>query len=108
MAYYDENGKITIDENAAQYDIRQLQRAVECLDNSRRTLNELIRRSAEMQGATGGAINEKTGELKSQIDRMIDRLNETIAFIRRTVAHYQWLDQKVKEIITFSDNGGDR
>lgn len=99
MALYDENGKITIDENAAQYDVRKIQDALYCLNDSRRTLNNLIQQATQTQGETGNAITEKATELRNQIDAMIGRLNETVNFINRTVSHYQWLDQQVKEII---------
>lgn len=108
MALYDENGKITIDENAAQYDVRKIQDALYYLNDSRRTLNNLIQQSAQTQGETGNAITEKATELRNQIDAMIGCLNETVNFINRTVSHYQWLDQQVKNIINSGNNGGDQ
>lgn len=105
MALYDQNGKITIDENAAQYDMRKIRDAIQYLESSRKTMTSLIQQASHMQGETGDAISEKAIELRKQIDSMIDRLNESIKFINKTVSHYQWLDKQVKDIINAS--GGD-
>lgn len=107
MALYDENGTITIDENAADYDIRRINEALFHLQNSRAALNNLIKQAVDYQGNTGTAIIEKATELRSQVDDMINRLNETATFIRRTVDHYQWLDHQVKEAIIASENISD-
>lgn len=106
MALYDENGKITIDENAAQYDVRRIKDALYCLNESRKTLNSLIQQATHTQGETGSAIIEKAAELRGQIDAMIGRLNETESFINRTVAHYQRIDRQVKDIINSSAASG--
>lgn len=105
VALYDHNGRITIDENAAQYDVRKIQDAIQHLENSRKTMTSLIQQVSNMQGETGDAISEKAIELRKQIDSMIERLNESINFINKTVSHYQWLDKQVKDIINAS--GGD-
>ena len=46
MAYYDENGKITIDEAAANADIRRIETALAQLENSKNALNALLRQAS--------------------------------------------------------------
>lgn len=112
MALYDENGKITIDERAAQYDIRQMEIAIEAIEESQKALTEIIRQANETQGNVGVAIVEKAAEMKQKNINMINRLKESVSFIQKTVAHYQWLDQQVKEAIqsrgseVYSGGGG--
>lgn len=99
MAFYDENGKITIDEVAAQADIRRIETAIASLNNSKKAINNLIQQATSEQGQTSSAIIEKATEMRNQIDSMIGRLSETASFISQTVSHYQWVDQKIKEEI---------
>lgn len=103
MALYDENGKITIDEIAAQNDIKRINAAIHSLNNSKAAIQNLINQASGGQGQTTNAILEKATELKGQIDAMINRLNETSWFISKTVSHYQWVDQQVKNIINTSN-----
>lgn len=105
MALYDENGRITIDEVAAQRDVKKIREALSYLNESRRTINNLIQQATATQGETGSAIIEKAGELRGQIDALIARLNETESFINKTVAHYQRVDQQVKDIISSTGGG---
>jgi seryl-tRNA synthetase len=102
MAYRDSSGKITIDEYAAAQDIQRLRQAIESLTNSRNAVNALIQQATSEKGQTSSAIIEKAGELKRQLDDMINRLNETLNFISRVVRHYQEVDRKVKEAIQAS------
>ena len=102
MAYYDENGRITIDESAAQADIKRIETAIASLNNSKKAINNLIQQATSEQGQTSTAVIEKATEMRNQIDAMIARLSETASFISRTVAHYQWVDQKIKEAINAS------
>lgn len=103
MALYDENGKITIDERAAQYDIRQMEIAIEAIEESQNALTEIIRQANETQGDVGVAIVEKAAEMKQKNIDMINRLKESVSFIRKTVAHYQWLDQQIKESVSSAE-----
>lgn len=96
MAYYDENGKITIDENAANSDIRRIETALARLEDSKKTLTALLKQAADGQGQTTMAVTEKSAELVNRINDMISRLEETRDFIRRTVAHYQQVDADLK------------
>lgn len=99
MAFYDENGRITIDEAAAQADIRRIEAAISSLDNSKKAMDILIQQAASEQGQTSSAVIEKATEMKNQISAMISCLSETASFISRTVSYYRQTDQKIKEQI---------
>lgn len=99
MALHDENGRITIDEVAAQNDVRRLLSAVSALENAKASINNLVGQAAEGQGQTMLAVMDKAVEMRGNIQSMIDRLKETISFIQNTVTHYQRLDQQVKAAI---------
>lgn len=102
MAYYGENGKITIDEVAAQADIRRIEAAISSLNNSKKAIENLIQQASSEQGQTSTSVIEKATEMKKHIDEMIGRLSETASFISQTVSHYQLVDQKIKEAINAS------
>ena len=99
MAYRDQNGRITIDEIAAQQDIKRIQTAIGSLENARAAINSLIQQNSTAQGETASAINEKSHELQKQLNDMITSLNDTIVYIRNVVAFYRELDQKIKTMI---------
>ena len=105
MALKDSSGRITIDEQAAQADIRRIGQAVDYLENSKRAIDNILNQASDERGRTADAIVVKTMELGKQIQDMIARLNETSSFISRTVAHYQEVDRQVKEAIQNSMNG---
>lgn len=99
MAYYDFDGRITIDEQAARRDIRRIASALPYLEMAKSTLDRLLEEGGHTQGETGSAIVDKTGELQRDMLQLLHGLNETRDFIERTVRHYQRLDQEVKEAI---------
>lgn len=113
MAYRDMNGNITINENAANADIKRLCAAKQYLVDSENAINSLIKQAADGQGETATAVVEKANELKMQIEKLISALENTEDYISRTVAKYKRIDKEVTEAIinsttTFGDeiNGG--
>ena len=113
MAYMDMNGNITINENAANADIKRLCAAKQYLVDSENAINSLIKQAADGQGETATAVVEKANELKIQIERLISALENTEDYISNTVAKYKRIDKEVTEAIvnstrTFGDeiNGG--
>ncbi len=112
MAYYDNNGRITIDENVAGQDIRRIEYAIEQLNSSKTAIDNLIRQADSEKGLTNRAIVGKALQLKKQIDDLINRLEETIVIIRKTVRHYQEIDRRVRDAIRANgcdaDTGGSR
>lgn len=98
MAYRDMNGNITINENAANADIKRLCAAKQYLVDSENAINSLIK-AADGQGETATAVVEKANELKMQIERLISALENTEDYISRTVAKYKRIDKEVTESI---------
>ena len=99
MAYRDMNGNITINENAANADIKRLCAAKQYLVDSENAINSLIKQAADGQGETATAVVEKANELKMQIERLISALENTENYISRTVAKYKRIDKEVTEAI---------
>ena len=99
MAYYDYNGTITIDENAARADINRIQSAIPKLTAVSGILERMIQEGCSAQGETALAIVEKAGDLNRQVSQLTALLIEEAQLIQQTVARYQLLDQQVKQTI---------
>ena len=99
MAFKDENGRITIDEDAANDDIRKIRAAQEKLDESRRTLKALISNAQTCVGETAEGISQKGNEIVFEINRLYENLSDTTRYIQRVVAVYKAKDQKLKAIM---------
>lgn len=97
MAFHDEKGRITIDEQAADQDIRRLREAADILKESREAIRSL--QSGDMQGKAASAIQAKGREMEKELARMIERLEDSANFIRKTVEHYRRLDEELKRAI---------
>lgn len=89
-------GRIDIVEAAASADIRNIQNAIQDLDESRRTVMQLKANAETMHGRTGAAIVNKSNSMIKRIDGMINQLNATIAVIKKTV---QWYQEKDSEVV---------
>lgn len=99
MAFHDEKGRITIDEQAAEQDIRRLREAADILKESREAIRSLRRQSGDMQGKAASAIQAKGQEMEKELAGMIERLEDSADFIRKTVEHYRRLDEELKRAI---------
>lgn len=99
MAFKDENGKITIDEIAAQQDIRNLNKSKESLLTAIEHLKEIVALAAEFSGNTGTAIGETALQLQKQIQATIDSVDTTSNNIDSTIKKYQAIDAALKDAI---------
>ncbi len=99
MAYHDEKGRITIDAAAANKDIKRLREAIQVLEDSRSAIRSLTRQASQMQGAVAVAVMNQAQRMEKSLGSMIGRLEETIAFIQKTVRHYELLDEQIKQAI---------
>lgn len=99
MSYMDMNGNITINENAANADIKRLRAAKQYLADSENAISSLIKQAADGQGETATAVVEKANELKMQIERLISSIENTEDCINRTVAKYRRIDKEVRDSI---------
>lgn len=99
MAFRDENGKITIDEVAAQQDIKNLNKSKENLDTAMTHLKEIVALAAEFSGNTGTVITETALQLQKQVQGTIESIDTTSQNIDATIKKYQAIDQALKETI---------
>lgn len=102
MAYHDQNGNITIDDEAAKRDVQRMKEAISYLTESRDRMRKLMEMSSSGQGEALSAITEKAGEMINKINDMIARLDESIGFINKTVQHYFMVDQEIKKAVQSS------
>lgn len=102
MAYRDMNGKVMIDEAAAQADIRQERQAEQILRRAANALQAVQNESNSFQGETAVAIGERAEQLRRQILNLISDLEDTQNYTQRVVRRYWLLDQKWKQIFESS------
>ena len=102
MAYRDMNGKVMIDEAAAQADIRQERQAEQILRRAANALQAVQNESNSFQGETAAAIGERAEQLRRQILNLISDLEDTQNYTQRVVRRDWLLDQKWKQIFESS------
>ena len=102
MAYRDMNGKVMIDEAAAQADIRQERQAEQILRRAANALQAVQNESNSFQGETAAAIGERAEQLRRQILNLSSDLEDTQNYTQRVVRRYWLLDQKWKQIFESS------
>lgn len=99
MAFKDENGKITIDETAAQQDIYNLCKSIESLNEALNIIKAVENRTSEFKGKTAESLNGATLSITKKIKTMINNTEETINLISSTVYKYQKIDEDIKNQI---------
>ena len=99
MEFRDSDGRITIDEAAAQKDIKQLRLSIEKMETALNELNEILVQAEEFSGNTGTQIREASVLMIQNIQKSIKNTEDAIDQIQKTVSKYQLLDQKVKGIV---------
>lgn len=99
MAFRDENGKITIDEVAAQSDIKSLAVIKEHLQAALNYISQIERESADLSGNTATVISETAQQLQAQIKSMMSEIESTSENIDGTVRKYQLIDHNLKNAI---------
>ena len=99
MAFKDSNGRITIDEIAAQRDIQNLSAAIENYNSAIQRLNQISSLTAEFKGETANTISESTLLIRQDIEKLQSAITESIGFINTTVNKYQQIDANLKSMI---------
>ena len=99
MAFLDENGKITIDEDAANTDISKIQSAQEILQVSRTALRSLVDNAGTCVGDTPEAIVSVGNEILSQLNQLDQKLSDTVEYIRYVVQVYYRKDMELKALM---------
>ena len=96
MAYRDENGRITIDEAAANADIRKIAQAQDILHNALSGLRAAQAEAEGSKGQTAQAIYDKS----QAIQKLDGSLDETIHYIRHVIAVYKAKDEALKNMMS--------
>ena len=99
MAFKDENGKITIDEVAAQRDINNLKQIKLQLEEAQDLVKQINILSTDMKGNTATVVNAVSVCLLKEIAELLAHITNTQDDITKIVNKYQAIDQKLKEII---------
>lgn len=99
MAFRDSNGKITIDEVAAQKDINHINAAIQDLQAARDSLNEIMHQAQSFSGRTAVGMTECSARLIKEYDSLIRQLKGSADLIQNTVEKYKKIDEEVKNII---------
>ena len=99
MAFKDSNGKITIDEIAAQKDIGNLHTSVSYLESALSELNEIAAQAEALQGNTGSQIRTACQTLITNVAAMISETNESAEYIQAVVNKYEAIDASLKQTI---------
>lgn len=99
MAFRDSNGKITIDEVAAQKDINHINAAIQDLQAARDSLNEIMHQAQSFSGRTAVGMTECSARLIKEYDSLIRQLKGSADLIQNTVEKYKKIDEEVKNLI---------
>ena len=84
MAFRDSNGKITIDEVAAQKDINYINAAIQDLQAARDSLNEIMHQAQSFSGRTAVSMTECSARLIKEYDSLISQLKNSTDLIQNT------------------------
>lgn len=106
MAYQNSDGKIMIDEIAAQSDLNRLMRAADILRHVGQAFGVVISETGSFQGETAKAIMETAQSFQARAQQMVSALDESQAYIRRVVAYYREVDRKAREAISAAQTKG--
>ncbi len=104
MKLYDEDGRIMIDESAAEKDIANLRVSKANLENALSFIDEINIEAAEFSGNTGLVLVDSSANVKKQIKKLISETELAIESIERTIGRYQDIDRKLKDTV---NNFGD-
>ena len=99
MAYYDENGNITIDEKAAEADIANITKAITSIEEAQRGIQQIYIQCGAFSGEGAEAMIAAGKETDDQLARLVEELNREIKMIRTTVAKYQEIDRNLRDMI---------
>ncbi len=105
MAFKDSNGRITIDDIAAEKDIANVRAANEHLIIAEKLLSQMITISSGFSGNTGKSISEASALLQKQVRLMMEYSDNTVNSIHAVIRKYEEKDRQLKELINGSAMG---
>jgi len=106
MAYHDENGKITIDEEAAREDIKRLRNAANMLDDSMKAIQKMrISITRSTYEVYKHSLEDKNTQMYNRLKDARDELNATADYIDKVVKEYQRKDKLIRDAIKAASIG---
>ena len=106
MAYHDENGKITIDEEAAREDIKRLRNAANMLDDSMKAIQKMrISITKSTYEVYKHSLEDKNTQMYNRLKDARDELNATADYIDKVVKEYQRKDKLIRDAIKAASIG---
>ena len=106
MAFYDENGKITIDEVAAQKDVNNLEQLNEILNGIMDTMGQIELMASEFDSETNKGIIEEGMSIKLSLKNLSTQTTLTSDFIKNVVRKYQAIDKNLREAFNSTNGTG--
>lgn len=102
MPYYDESGKIMIDEDAAMVDISTLQSAKDELEATKNEITEIIGKNSAFTGVVADTISQSSEGVLKRINDELERIESLKKTIELTVNKYKEIDRQMKQRIESS------
>ncbi|MEE3450687.1 MAG: hypothetical protein VZR27_08320 [Acutalibacteraceae bacterium] len=99
MAFKDANGKITIDDEAAAKDVKNLTDAIEHFDVVLSMINQMEMMTAGFKGNSLMALTESYEVLRTEINTMKQESSDTVDMINHVVEKYHQIDRELKDLI---------
>lgn len=104
MAFRDANGVITIDDEAAAADVRNLTAAIEHFDIVLSMINQMETMTAGFKGNSLTALTESYLILRKKIEALKQDSSDTIDTINHVVEKYHAIDRQLKDLINGQQN----
>lgn len=104
MAYHDANGRITIDELAAQRDIGLLKESAELLNEAENILRDVQVLVSETESPVTVKLQDAGEYLRKNVTQLSDAMQQLSTGIQKTVSKYQEIDRELKNTISASGN----
>lgn len=99
VAFINNNGQITIDEDAALEDMARERAAMNILNNALDKLQNLLMELEGYEGETVKAIFDGAETLKKRTEQLVDNLRDSIHYTNYVVEYYKALDQKCRDAL---------
>lgn len=104
MAYHDANGRITIDELAAQRDIGLLKESAELLNEAENILRDVQVLVSETESPVTAKLQDAGEYLRKNVTQLSAAMQQLSTGIQKTVSKYQEIDRELKNTISASGN----
>lgn len=104
MVYHDANGRIMIDELAAQRDIGLLKESAELLNEAENILRDVQVLVSETESPVTAKLQDAGEYLRKNVTQLSAAMQQLSTGIQKTVSKYQEIDRELKNTISASGN----